>query len=287
MSDIRKRIVIQGPQVLDLSDLLYFDQVFLSSSAHLVTPKTVKASGINLNDWLKCGFIPEDIGTKLFDANLFTVASIDGKPNITTFDVKDKAIFKAMFNEGHRFQHIITEHDALARMLSKIFAENGMIAVPKYDSNTFLKDFNEGEHGIIGIIFSELPVVDPSNVNINDFIDFVNDEETQVKRRRLFSWQNDIEDKIEKGNLRVEHIPELIATYLDDYKAWLKKSRQKIKYKKREFIINSVLYSLGVISLPLAIKQYFEFKTLKLDLSDDEKSPGRELAYIIQAQDNI
>ena len=76
----------------------------------------------------------------------------------------------------------------------------------------------------------------------------------------------------------------MIATYLDDYMIWMKKSEIKFKYERCEMVYYFLTSLIVPIKLPDAIKKLFEFKKRKLDLLDDEKVSGRELAYIIQAK---
>lgn len=160
----------------------------------------------------------------------------------------------------------------------------GINAIPVYNLNNFQKEFKEGDNQVFIITYSKLPYLQMENLNIDYLIDFFKYEETQIKRRRLFSWQNDIEYKIEKGEIKIEHIPDLIATYLDDYMTWLKKSELKLKHEKREMVYYFLTFLIMPTKLPDAIKGLFEFKKRKLDLLDDEKVSGRELAYIVHAR---
>jgi len=114
------------------------------------------------------------------------------------------------------------------------------------------------------------------------------DEETQIKRRRLFSWQNKIESKIEKGEIRIEHVPDMITERLDTYIEHLKLSEQKFKYGVFEsilFIASNIISGLTLLGLPNSIKNLMEFKKREFELQKEEMAaPGRELAYIVHAQ---
>ena len=170
------------------------------------------------------------------------------------------------------------------RTVANTFVNQGFNVVPRYRHNAFNESFSPGNQPLLSIIYSQLPVIDTSSLNHKYFIEFLLDEETQKKRRRFFAWKNDIENKIENGSLKIEHVPDLIATHIDDYTSWLKKTDLKLKYEKREMVYYFLTSIMTMIKLPEGIKKLFEFKKRKLDLLDDEKVSGRELAYIVHAQ---
>jgi hypothetical protein len=145
----------------------------------------------------------------------------------------------------------------------------------------------QGNSEALSIIFSHLPKLEMLDLNVNDLIDFLLDEETQIKRIRLFSWQDGIENRIQKGDLKIENLFDMIATYLDDYTIWLKKSKQKLKYERREIIYYFLTSILTVFKLPDGFTKFFEFKKRKLDLLDEEKAPGREIAYIVHVNEQF
>jgi hypothetical protein len=158
---------------------------------------------------------------------------------------------------------------------------------PKYTSDVFQNTYKSGSEQVLGIICSCLPAISPSEPDVDALIAFLRDEGTASRKRRLFSWQNDIETQIEEGRLKVEHIPDLIATLLDDYAAWLRKSRLKLKYERRELVFYFLSSVLTAIRIPDAVREIFEFKKRRVTLLDDEKTPGRELAYIVYAREEL
>ena len=170
------------------------------------------------------------------------------------------------------------------RKISNICHNHGVSVTPKYISPDFTKASTEIDSDVTSIIFSHLPTIESESLDLENFIGFITDDETQRKRRRLFSWQNNIEMKIQKGEMTKEHVFDLIATNLDDYTSWTKKSGLKLKYEKREFVYYSLASLLTVVNLPKAIQRLFQIKKSSLDLKDDEKAPGRELAYISHAE---
>lgn len=185
------------------------------------------------------------------------------------------------FNTKSWFEHTQIQEFA-HRSLKKSIS-----IVPKYGFSNFSKMHQKGNSEVLSIIFSYLPKLEMLDLNVNDLVDFLLDEETQIKRRRLFSWQNGIENKIKKSDLKIEQLFDMIATYLDDYTTWLKKSKQKLKYERREIVYYFLTSIFTVFKLPDAFTKYFEFKKRKLDLLDDEKAPGRELAYVVHVNEEF
>lgn len=157
-----------------------------------------------------------------------------------------------------------------------------------YESySAFAADYTAGTSAVTGIVYNQLPVLEYEKVNIQDLIDFVKDDYTQKLKRRLVVWQNNIETQIETGSIKISHLPDLIATRLDDYAEWIKKSELIFKYGIFESIMvvaSHIVKGLTLVGLPDAIKGLIEFKKRELDLKSSElQAPGRELAYIFHA----
>ena len=175
--------------------------------------------------------------------------------------------------------------DVIYREYTNYILAKGINAIPKYSSKQFSNTFRKGNSQLLNTIFSQLPTLDPDNLNIDELIDFLKDEETQVKRRRMFSWQNDIEAKIEKGDIKIEYVPDMIAERLDTYIDHIKLSELKFKYGVFENLLMlsaNIIAGLTLVGLPKAVKNLIQFKKRELELQEAEiKAPGRELAYIV------
>lgn len=196
---------------------------------------------------------------------------------------------------------VLKREEALALIQNKWFREtknilqqigyNVAVHYPAYPD--FANEFKSGRTDVVGIIFSRLPQLDARHVNVETLLDFIKDAHTQKLKRRLFVWQNDIETQIETGALKIEHLPELIATRLDDYTEWIKKSELKLKYGIYESILlmaSPILAALlqdlesSLLMLPVAATGLIKLRKHGIDLEQAElQAPGPELAYIFHA----
>ena len=251
--------------VVGISHLLYYDALL----AFHVFPSTRLDDKRKLVD---SGLIVD--GQLLFDEN-------DRKAIRSDIEWFTSHTIKDLMDCSDKAMKFVTGN---VRRLALKARQKGAKATPYYSVINFDRAFEVGNDKVLSVIYQKLPTLDESNLDMDYLIDFLKDEETQVKRRRLFSWQNDIETKIEKGEIKIEYLPDLIATNLDDYTQWIEKNNRGIKKARREFMLYASLSFLGGLSVPTALKKYCELKERKLHLLDDEKAPGRELAYIDHAK---
>lgn len=268
-----QRVLLQGPSLIDLTDLLYYDALVYEST--------------NTEN------LPSDAIDKLADANLvyplnaLKVNSIDWN-----------TVTQYVISHSYRMNQITTKDSAAsfsfgrnvwiqlwAEAISQFLKPLGLQATPKYCvSSEFFSQYSNGSDEVLSIIYSSLPRLEVEKLDIDYFLDFLKDDETQKLRRRLFCWQNEIETSIEKQEVKLEHVADLLITRLDDYSSWLQKSELKLKYEKCEIIYYFLASIIVPVSLPKAIEKIFQFKKRKIELLDDEKVLGRELAYIAHAQ---
>jgi len=183
------------------------------------------------------------------------------------------------------------------RELSNTALRKGVSLTPYYTSKQTEKKskkrnpYKKGKHTVLGLLYQEMPILDlevPHLSELNDLIDFLKDEETQRRRRRLFNWQNQIQAKVDKGEINIKHIPDMIATMLDDYTEWLKISKLKFNYGICESLLSipeNIVTGLSIVGLPKAIKNMIQFRKYDLELRQAElQAPGRELAFIAHAK---
>ncbi len=261
----------------ELTDLLYFDALltppFKSHPRPIVTGLTHQETDVLIeNDLIKSWkylFSDSFLFEELFRNTWLGLGAISKKYP----EIEDLVEFDRISN----------------RLISIILSnETKFNTIPRYDdSENFSRDFKPGKHPVLNIVFSCLPTILPSDTDINHLIDFLNDEETQLKKRRLFSWQNEIETKIEKGEIKIEHLPDLIATRIEDYIEHMKISQLKFKYGVLETILwigANLISGLTLVGLPKAIKNLLDFKKKEIELKEAEMTaPGKELAYIVHA----
>ncbi len=249
---------------LCISDLLYFDAllVFQVSESNIEVIQKLLDADLIVN------------GQSFFDLNDH-IASMSDYP-FEPRNVKDLMDSALKYVRGN------------VRRLAVKARLHDVNAIPYYLLEDFDNAFETGNNKVMSIIYRELPTLDNSNLKIDYLIEFLCDEETQIKRRRLFSWQNDIENKIEKSEIKSEHVPDMIAERIDTYVEHLKLSELKFKIGISECLLNlprEIILSLTGVGLPKAIKNMLEFKKRELELKEAElKAPGREIAYIVHAK---
>ena len=171
-----------------------------------------------------------------------------------------------------------------AREMVRRCHSGGLNVSAQLRSDTFGSVFYHGSTEVAVAVYNSLPTIDPEHLDSDMFLGFLRSEETQIRRRRMRAWENDIAMKVKNGTMETSHVPDLIATSIDEYSMWLKKSGMKLRSAKYEFLIYGLLSALTIVTLPLAVSKYFKYRRLRLDLSEDEKVPGRELAYISDAK---
>lgn len=184
----------------------------------------------------------------------------------------------------HATEQFLMEIDQSTRYLAGLAVGRRKRTVTKLYIESADSVLQPGSASVLSIVFSQLPTIDSTHVDIKALIEFLSDEETKRKRRRLFDWQNGIETAVEKGDLKLEHVPDRVATLLDDYTTWVKGSGLSAKLGAGEFLLTlseAIIEGLTVVGIPKAIKTLLEFGNRKLDLAKEElQAPGRELAYI-------
>ena len=75
-----------------------------------------------------------------------------------------------------------TSVDEVIRTLSYSLSKKGVNVVGKYNnsSNENYDIFKPGKNEVLNIIYSYLPTLDTSDLNVDELIDFLKDEETQI-----------------------------------------------------------------------------------------------------------
>ena len=289
-----KRIFIEGPRILDLTHLLYCDKIILFKGTQKYNEYSPSSQEAELEEKLKDAnfIISKD---ELLEKGVLSKFDSDydvGREHITE---SFREYTNLPFCEPHAAnwsfinQQIKVYNKYFCSKLREFanIVSNKYTAIPTFELNNFSEVYTKGNKYVLSIIFSQLPTLNFDTTNIDDLIEFLKDEETIIKRQRLFSWQNNIENRIEKGDIKKEDILDEIATHLFTYTEHLKLSEQKFKYGIYECIVNlpkAIVLALSIIGIPKALNNILQFKKRELDLKEEElKAPYRELAYIIHA----
>ena len=274
MKEVSLQRLLIPSMLIQYTDFLYYDAVLKS---------TMGLEGLRSQSFKN--------SEKLTDANLlikvntlFSEKELEQAEQIFFSEMTSLFTTKSFHkNFRNRISYLA---DVAYREYTNFVLAKGINAIPRYSSKDFNCTFKTGKYQLLSTIYSQLPALDWGDINIDDLIDFLKDEETQIKKQRMFSWQNDIETKIEKGDIKIEHIPDMIAERLDTYIEHLKLSELKFKYGVFENVLMigaNIISGLTLVGLPNAVKNMIQFKKRELELKQSEiKAPGRELAYIVR-----
>jgi len=186
------------------------------------------------------------------------------------------------------------QQDAINRDFAELARRKGKWAVPKFFYPNYKALYSNAKDEVLSILFSQFPKMQITENNFDNFIDFITDDETIEKKRKLFLWQNRIERRLIEGSVNIEEIYEIIESDLESYITWLNKHIEHFKYKviwQGIFeIVSGILISLvidkALIGVPLALGNgLLTFKNNAIELKEEEKiAPGNELAYIVHLQ---
>lgn len=295
-----ERFLVHGQQLHDLTDFLYFDKVVYPTTLAYVRPAGMPNSfaGYKLyeeidrdaQDQLRLAGLISSPGSLLPEVDFLNSSQeeIDNwreemmRMNENALRILDLPQDRNKHQES--YDNFIKEIDLSTRYLANLASMRGNKTVAKYYAQDVDAIFKPGKHSVLSVVFSQLPTLELERVGINDIIDFLSDEETKKKRRRLFDWQNGIENKIEKGDIKLNQVPDRIATLLDDYTTWINASGLSSKISVGEVLLTlgeSLIEGLTLVGIPKAVKNILQLGKKKVELQKAElEAPGRELAFI-------
>lgn len=313
-ANIPERILVHGPRLDDLTDFLYFDKIVYPTTMAMIRPQGMPPgyAGYPVKESLS-----EETQERLRKADLilppgmlFLEPSMDqlvsallqGADGLTKWMEQSSAdVAKEVSETAFATLHLPTdraEHgaairswleeiDSKTRRLADFALRRGKRTVAKYYADDVSSTLRPGRHAVLSVVFAQFPKIDATRVDLGDLIGFLSDEETKKKRRRLFDWQNGIETAVEKGDMRIQDVPDRIATLLDDYTTWIKASGLASKMSIAETLLSlgeAIIEGLTVVGIPKAIKTILELGKKQVDLRKEElEAPGREVAYIAHA----
>ncbi|WP_116895338.1 hypothetical protein [Pseudomonas syringae] len=119
-------------------------------------------------------------------------------------------------------------------------------------------------------------------------LDWRNDEEAKIKFRRLKNWMNKTS---ERKDLNPDHLRDEVLYLLDEYQQYMKIQKAKFSTSTLRTIVTGaaeVLESLTKLKFKALAEMPFKISEAHLAVREAElKAPGRELAYIVDANDNF
>jgi hypothetical protein len=162
-------------------------------------------------------------------------------------------------------------------------------AHPDYEPTSILDDLHVASHGgfdcpIVELVIKRLPT--PSaDVPLEAVLDFRSDPEAVQSLRRLQRWMRSIATK----NLSPREVDDQLDDLIDQYATHMRLHKMKYQNSWLRTFITIPLDSLdNVMRLRFkpAFETLFTLRDQKIALTEEEiKTPGREVAYIVQAQE--
>lgn len=307
MTDLKERILVHGPCLQDLTDLLYFDKIVYPMTKAMIRPDNLAPGYVGYSAQEP---IPEDVRNRLTEADLIIA------PGTLLFASQGDERVSKMLGGSDSAQQWMPEHvaesskilgeifigslelpasntdvatwlqdlDAKAKMFTDHAVKLGKRAVAKFYAEDVDKTLQPGWDAVLSITFPKMPCVVPGRPEIDDLVRFLNDEETKRKRAALFNWHCGIDTAVQQGRISMEEVPDRIDALLEDYTGWLRQSGLFAGARPCEFLMtfdNSFIE--GLVSAVQLRGNRSAFAVGRRGLKLIEESPremGREIAYI-------
>ena len=283
-----------------LTDLLYYDRIIVP---RLNTVQKMDGMRLIGDPKREIKEILADTGLLLLPTMLFPDQELQSYQN--EINVNEEKAKKARENvpiygvsrpeRKRRNQEIVDIfHSFMAKeatISSRYISRKGFKATIRIEEKFMDDFFTEGSDALLNIFYSQLPIVDINDIPINDYVDFLIDEETIKKRNNLFSWQTELAHKIDSGILRIEDVPELIMENLDSYTKHFRLIKKEYKTKNIMTILNipaSIVAAITVIGIPSLISNFMEFSANKTAYQKDLMGiTNKEFAYIADVNERF
>jgi hypothetical protein len=137
---------------------------------------------------------------------------------------------------------------------------------------------------LIHAVIDTLPLP-TTNTPWEAIVDFRNDEDAQIKFRRLRSWLTSM------ATMPPSQVVERASTMVDDYRTYMSIHHKRFSASRLEIILCTaadVAEGLARLKFSTAMRQLFALKHAREELLMAElQAPGREVAYIASATDTL
>lgn len=139
---------------------------------------------------------------------------------------------------------------------------------------------------VVDVVLRNLPV--PSElVSWQDILEFRAEEESQRQIRRLRAWLSDLKN----SNLTYPEVSDKIGYLMDEYRAHMKGAGMKHRFGVLRTVVTgtaALLENVANFKLRDIAEAPFKLIDARAELLEaEQKAHGRELAYIIRAQDRF
>lgn len=144
-----------------------------------------------------------------------------------------------------------------------------------------------GQNGVLDIVIDRIP--QPSiDTPWEALLDWRNDEEAKSKFLRLKVWMNSISTQ---QDVNMNHLKEEVDYLIDEYRQYMKIQNAKFSSGTlRSIVVGAaeIMESVAKLKLKNLAEMSFQISQANIELKAAEfAAPGRELAYIVHAQNQF
>jgi hypothetical protein len=236
-----------------------------------------------------------DLADALSDTHIDEKKKVELKAQLDRFAERILTDFKeAATTDGFKKNLVMTMGYATRILSTTLRVLNNLDAFPVMPGDFFDSERTEGnKNDVIEIVLNELPVPDESTP-WEHILEYRSDPDSRRKFASLRSWMSEIA----RMQLGTNEIQEKLESLIHDYRQHMKIHRLKTKLDtlKTILIAEAGLFTggwltgagaipgiLGMVATPL-----YSIKQRQVALMEEEqKAPGREIAYIVKAKDTF
>ncbi|HEU4629717.1 MAG TPA: hypothetical protein VFS08_08215 [Gemmatimonadaceae bacterium] len=180
----------------------------------------------------------------------------------------------------------LSTHDPERDIAATMLASARMLSQWQVAAGGSLGDDLTLEPRPLSVIVRQMPVPD-DRTPWEAILEWRRDEQAQVKYRRFKSWLSNVV----MGDDAPEHLDDHLQTLLDDYRAHMHLHRMQVRIAQAESIVLPILEIVRHVFTGRWgewVRAGFEVQRQQIALLQAElEAPGREIAYVVAAQDRF
>jgi hypothetical protein len=283
-----------------LNDLVYFDKLVYTIGSRdalrnfcLSLPKGAKDYESKLKELEtleNAGLISEykkeqfQFDQKLLLDNKVVSYSIKALELSSKFTTKDRGFNETFVDFLERFREVGQLNSRVNAILLNNRTSDNYIPVIRSSYYNFSTEELYSTSTVLSVVIRKFPFVS-EHFDLNKFIDFKSDDDTQLKVQRLRDWVIDISKK----NYSTKEIEQKIDYLLNEYCKQLEIHKLKYELGTMETFVTTsleVIENIAKINFSKAAKVIFELGKQDLNLLEaEQKMVGKEVAIIQKAKE--
>lgn len=298
-------------------DLLYFDQVHMCSYNNFTIFDDIQGSDPKYYNYLEKElrllkennlFFDEFYVSDIVKYSFDQFSKQKGSINIDDFNDMNKIIdmmenipqplsvnkFKKKSSESEMLKIIdkyeqsvnSLENEATkiaAFFLNRFAVDNGFPLLETYNTNIVT---GGAKTNVLEVVLNKLPI--PSDdISNEQIIEFRSDPDSRGKFNALRVWMQDISRK----DYSQKEISERIESLIYEYETHLKLHKLKFSHGSMRVFVTSaleILENLATLKFSKVVDSMFSLQSKEIDLLEAQlKAPGKEIAYIVDANNKL